>query len=226
MPERGSERLTARVASVRRVEGRQSENVRVAYNEVSSLYRGDDDSPAHHVAWATQLHQRLDASSSVLDLGCGCGVPIARDLVRYGHNVTGVDISDVQVQRAKHLVPTAQFICADATEVSFQSATFDAVVCLYALIHMPLDAQPELISKCAEWLRPGGWLLATTGQSAWTGSEANWLGSTATMWWSQSDAVTYRCWLAEADFEILDEEYVPEGDGGHALFWARRSPIA
>jgi 2-polyprenyl-3-methyl-5-hydroxy-6-metoxy-1,4-benzoquinol methylase len=206
------------------MERRQSENVRLAYNEVSSLYRGDDDSPANHVAWATELHHRLDASSSVLDLGCGCGVPVARDLVRYGHNVTGVDISDVQIQRAKRLVPAAQFICADATEVSFQSASFDAVVCLYALIHMPLDAQPELISKCVDWLRPNGWLLATTGQSAWTGSQANWLGGTATIRWSHADALTYRRWLAEAGLEILEQEFVPEGDGGHALFWGRRSP--
>ena len=49
-------------------------------------------------------------------------------------------------------------------------ASFDAVVCLYAIIHVPLDLQPALISNIATWLRPGGWLLMTAGQDAWTGT--------------------------------------------------------
>lgn len=106
----------------------------------------------------------------------------------------------------------------------FPPGSFDAVVCLYALIHMPFDEQPRLLRRIAGWLRPGGWLLATTGQDAWTGSEDNWLGGHATMWWSQADAATYRSWLQQAGLEIIDQRFVPEGDGGHALFWARRRP--
>lgn len=200
-----------------------SESVRLAYNEVSLLYRGDADSPENYVAWVAELHQKLRASSDVLDLGCGCGVPVARDLARDGHNVTGVDISDVQIARAQQLVPNASFIRADATAVSFMPGSFDAVVCLYALIHMPLDAQPGLIARCAGWLRPGGWLLATTGQRRWTGSEANWLGGTATMFWSHADAATYRRWFIDAGLEIVQQQFVPEGNGGHALFWAHRA---
>ncbi len=83
--------------------------------------------------------------------------------------MTGVDISDVQVERARQLVPGAVFLRADATEAGFPPGTFDAVVCLYALIHMPLDRQPRLLRDIARWLRPGGWLLATTGQDAWNG---------------------------------------------------------
>jgi hypothetical protein len=32
-------------------------------------------------------------------------------------------------------------------------------------------------------------LLATTGWTAWTGTEDNWLGGPAPMWWSQADAL-------------------------------------
>ncbi|MGA9312441.1 MAG: class I SAM-dependent methyltransferase [Pseudonocardiaceae bacterium] len=77
--------------------------------------------------------------------------------------VTGVDLSDVQICRARQLVPSATFIRADATTVNFPTASFDAVVCLYALIHMPLDEQPPLVARIATWLRPNGWFLATTG---------------------------------------------------------------
>ena len=43
------------------------------------------------------------------------------------------------------------------------------------------------------------------------------------MWWSHADVATYRRWLRQAGFVVLREEYVPEGDGGHSLFWARRT---
>lgn len=198
--------------------------MRAAYNEVSKLYRGDTDSPENHVAWTRDLSRRLQDPGDVLDLGCGCGIPVARDLANDGHTVTGIDISDVQIERARQLVPEASFVRADAAAVSFEPRSFDAIVCLYALIHMPLEAQPGLIARCANWLRPGGWLLATTGQRQWTGTEANWLGGTATMHWSHTDAGTYGDWLTQAGFTVVEQHFVPEGDGGHALFWAQLPP--
>jgi len=66
-------------------------------------------------------------------------VPLARDLAAGGYGVTGVDLSAVQVGRARQLVPAARFLHADATQVSFPAASFDAVASLYALIHMPVD---------------------------------------------------------------------------------------
>jgi cyclopropane fatty-acyl-phospholipid synthase-like methyltransferase len=42
---------------------------------------------------------RVSAGSAVLDLGGGCGVPVARRLApRYA--MTGVDLSPVQIERA------------------------------------------------------------------------------------------------------------------------------
>lgn len=165
----------------------------------------------------------LPGRGHVLDIGCGCGVPMARGLAAAGHDVTGVDVSDVQIERARSLVSGATFVRADAMALDFPDESFDAVVCLYALIHMPLDRQPGLLRGIGRWLRPGGWLLATTGQDAWTGTEDNWLGGPAAMWWSQADAATYRTWLQRSGLTVTDQRFVPDGDSGHALFWARRS---
>jgi SAM-dependent methyltransferase len=149
------------------------------------------------------------------------------EMVRSGYNaISGAYRSDddIQIERARRLVPGAVFLCADAAETDFPPGSFDAVVCLYALIHMPLDRQPLLLRDIVRWLRPGGWLLAVTGQDAWTGTEDNWLGGTAPMWWSHADAATYRTWLTQAGMEVTSQQFVPEGDGGHALFWARLKP--
>ena len=69
--------------------------------------------------------------------------------------------------------------------------------------------------------RRGGWLLTVTGQGAWAGVEDNWLGGPAAMAWSHADAATYRSWLEQAGLEVAAQDFVPEGDVGHALFWAR-----
>jgi SAM-dependent methyltransferase len=199
--------------------------VRFGYNELSRHYRGDDDTPHEYHHWLADLQGRIPQHGQILDIGCGCGVPVARYLAAAGHQVTGVDISDVQIERARQLVPGGTFIRADITATDFPPDSFDAVVCLYALIHLPLDHQPQVLRDIARWLRPGGWLLATTGQDAWTGTEDNWLGGTATMWWSHTDAATYRSWIGQAGLEITSQQFVPEGDSGHALFWARARQV-
>ncbi len=91
---------------------------------------------------------------------------------------------------------------------------------LYLIIHLPLEVQPVLIRRVASWLRPGGLLLITAGTKAWTGSEDGWLGTSATMWWSQADASTYRTWMETAGFVIDHETIVPDGSSEHSLFWA------
>jgi 2-polyprenyl-3-methyl-5-hydroxy-6-metoxy-1,4-benzoquinol methylase len=196
--------------------------VRRGYDALSYRYRGDDEEPEHYATWLARLRERVPASGAVPDPGCGWGVTLARDLAAAGYQVTGVDLSAVQVERARQLVPAARFLHADAAQVRFPSSSFDAVVSLYALIHMPLAEQPSLLGRIGRWLRPGGWLLATTGHRAWTGTEDGWLGGEAPMWWSHADAATYRTWIEQAGLSVVSEEVVPEGDGAHALFWARR----
>jgi len=197
--------------------------VRRGYDAVSHRYRRDADSDVgERRAWIARLVAQLPPGASVLDLGCGCGIPVSRDLAAAGLSVTGVDLSDVQIGRAREFVPSARFLRADASDVDFPPDTFDAVVCLYMLIHLPLDEQPPVLAKVASWLLPGGRFVATTGHRAWTGTEENWLGGGAPMWWSHGDAATYREWLANAGFTLDAEEFVPEGDGGHTLFWCRR----
>lgn len=196
------------------------ELVRSGYDALSLRYRADDADAGDYAPWLATLRAKLPAGGRVLDAGCGCGVPIARDLAAAGYRVTGVDVSDVQIQRARRLVPGADFIRADLTEVDFAPGSFDAVVALYSIIHVPLAAQPALLASFGRWLAADGVLLITAGSTAWTGTETGWLGGSATMWWSHADAPTYHRWLTDAGLRVEAESFVPEGDGGHSLFWA------
>jgi len=197
------------------------EVVRSGYDAVSERYRADDDSPAEYEAWLHTLTERLPAHADVLDLGCGCGLPMTRRLTDLRYQVLGVDTSRVQIDRARQLVPAARFIQADASDMQFEPGSFDAIVCLFMLIHLPQHEQKALVQSFRTWLRPQGVVVATVGARASTGEEADWLGGGAPMWWSNPGAETYRGWLANAGFMIEQDEFVPEGNSGHQLFIAR-----
>ncbi len=202
------------------------EVVRRGYDAASLRYRADDAGAEEYAPWIAELLATLPSRGRVLDIGCGCGIPVARDLTAAGHAVTGVDVSEVQIQRARRLVPDATFVRADATALQLPPRSYDAVIALYSVIHVPLSAQPALLASIADWLVTDGLLLLSAGWRAWTGSESNWLGGDATMWWSHTDASTYRQWLDQAGFQVMREEFVPEGTSRHSLFWARRTAVA
>jgi cyclopropane fatty-acyl-phospholipid synthase-like methyltransferase len=161
----------------------------------------------------------LQDGDPVLDLGCGCGIP-ATALLANRFSVTGVDLSPVQVERARQLVPTARFYCADMMEIDLPAASFAAIVSFFAIIHVPVEEQPGLFKKLHDWLRPGGYLLATVGAGAWTGVAEDWYG--APMYWSHTDRDTYVEWLERTGFQVRWTRFIPEGTGGHTLLLAAR----
>jgi ubiquinone/menaquinone biosynthesis C-methylase UbiE len=202
--------------------------VAAGYNIACTAYNATRDSTreADYRAWLKPICREMAPGAHVLDLGCGCGVPASRILAeRFA--VTGVDISPVQIGQAQSLVPHAKFVVGDMTSVSFESATFDAVVSLYAIIHVPLDEQFPLIQSIYRWLLEAGMAVLIVGSRAWTGTEKNWLGvKGATMFWSHADAGTYRDWFERVGFTIVEETFVPdpliEGRGGHQKFLLKK----
>ncbi|MFI5413690.1 MAG: class I SAM-dependent methyltransferase [Candidatus Lutacidiplasmatales archaeon] len=208
------------------------EVVRSGWNRVSYRYRPSSDTSdcfghteTSYRRWLSPILSQLEAGSEVLDLGSGTGDPVAR-ILSARFRVTGVDLSDVQVHRARQLVPRARFVRGDMTDIEFTTHRFGAVTALYSVIHVPRREHRALLRKVARWLSPGGWFLAILGRSSYEGYEAGWLGCDARMFWSHYDATTYRRWLGAEGFRIVREEYVPEGAGGHQMFLAmtERSP--
>ena len=205
---------------------RQRELVRRGYDAISVAYRSDDGAPgrssgedvSRYGGWVTELADLLPAGATVLDLGCGAGIPATQQLAGHGLRVVGVDFSAVQLARARRLVPAARLVQADMTTLHLRPASLDAVVSFYALIHVPLIDQQALFPRIRNWLRPGGYLLAIVGANRWTGTE-RYLG--ADMFWDHADTATYLRWFAAAWLAPVWHRFIPEGDGGHGLILAR-----
>ncbi|MBV7338117.1 methyltransferase domain-containing protein [Chloroflexi bacterium TSY] len=161
------------------------------------------------------LTETLNDRSEVLELGCATGAVITEQLAEH-YQVTGVDISAKQIDRARERIPNARFIHADMTQLDFPPNCFDAVVALFSIIHVPRQEEPILLSKIASWLRPGGLFVASLGANASEGGyEEDWLG--APMYWSHYDSATNVRLIEAADLEIVLAQEETQEEFGEAV---------
>jgi SAM-dependent methyltransferase len=109
------------------------------YDEVANVYLERFGASTVRQKWVGRLIEGLPAGGGrVLDLGCGAGIPVARDLTALGHAVIGVDGSAQQVAKARRNVPSAVFLEADMCALKFEVGSFDAVPSIQSRIsHRP-----------------------------------------------------------------------------------------
>jgi ubiquinone/menaquinone biosynthesis C-methylase UbiE len=104
---------------------------------------------------------QLDATSNVLDVGCGGGNTACLIAQQYGSRVQGIDISEVMVAKAKRrarrqgLADTVEFRVADAFELPFEDDRFDVVIVESVLMPLPGD-KGQALAEMVRVVRPGG----------------------------------------------------------------------
>lgn len=167
--------------------------------------------------WIDELVGRLPAEPVVLELGCGSG-SYATSVFGERGDLLGIDISAEQVRRARHRYPGARFIEADFTMVDLDPNSFDAVVSVYVLNHVPRADLPVLLTTITEWLKSGGHFLASFGRSGGEGVEDEWLG--VPMFFASYTESENRQLVQAAGLEIERDEVIAivEPDHGEARF--------
>ncbi|MFD1156470.1 class I SAM-dependent methyltransferase [Roseovarius aestuarii] len=116
----------------------------------------------------------LQPRERVLDIGCGTGASsmAAAGIVGTGGHVTGADISQIMLDRARDRAAQAgmgniDFIAGDAQTHPFDDAAFDRVISRFGV--MFFDDSVAAFRNIARTLKPGGTMVFL----AWSGLAGN-----------------------------------------------------
>lgn len=103
----------------------------------------------------------IPQNSTILDLGCGTGIPITKVLVENNMKVYGIDASPTLVIEFQKNFPSIP-VESDAVENSkFFNIKFDAIIAWGLIFLLSSDTQIKLLKKISKSLNPGGKLLFT-----------------------------------------------------------------
>jgi SAM-dependent methyltransferase len=210
-----------------------------SYDAIADTYNAnftkpDDPVRLHYLGLLlSQLSNNVEDTASVLELGCGAGVPATKHLLEFKNpviQVTGNDLSTSQLDLArKNLAEYSDrliLIEGDMTTLSFPNRTFDAVAGFYSVIHLPREEQTQLVRNIATWLKPDGLLLANFAVDVSSKIvEENWLGKDkGWMYWSSWGEEGSLKMLKDAGFRILFRETKQvEGDANFVWLLAERT---
>jgi len=183
-----------------------------AYDHIAQWYLEwvqSDRSPRER--YTRKLLDSLPPSPSVLELGCGPGVPVLSMLVDHGAQVTANDISAKQIEMAKARCPRATFVAGNMTTLLFKPESFQGVLSFYTLFHLPRSQLRDMLVNIYSWLEPGGLFAFNLAGIDEEEIHGEMMGFG--MFWS-SYGVHKNCeMLEQVGFELLEVERVKAGDG-------------
>jgi len=165
--------------------------------------------------------KRLEPGSAILDVGCGSGY-IASILENEGFKVTGIDISTKMLELAKANAPRSTFLRMDMKRLDFPKESFDGIICLYSIFHVPRRYHLEILKRFRRVLRQKGLLAIHMGWGEWVGVEENWLGGGAPMYWSHYSRGKNLTLIRRAKFDVILSKASKQKDGTHLFVLAQK----
>lgn len=126
-----------------------------AFDAIGERYDEAFPEKGGQLAAGAWLVSQLETGARVLDIGCGTGVPTARDLYTAGMSVVGVDISAQMLDLARRNVPAAEFHQRDALGLDSSLGSFGGAVSFFSLLMLPRTEIPPALSLVHDRLEPG-----------------------------------------------------------------------
>ena len=116
-------------------------------------------------AWLDLFLSLIPVHSTLLDLGCGSGKPIADYLIQQGHTLIGVDSSDVMIAMAQKNFPKQTWVQADMRTVELDQK-FNAILAWDSFFHLTPDDQRQIFAQFAQFSVTNTALMFTSGPMA------------------------------------------------------------
>lgn len=94
------------------------------------------------------LKRELENCNSVLDLGCGSDSPIKYCNV---YHSVGVDSFKPSIRASKKKRIHSEYILSDIRKINFKPSSFDAVILIEVLEHLPKKDGERMLEKAETW---------------------------------------------------------------------------
>lgn len=169
-------------------------------------------------AWIERFAGLLDPGATVLDIGCGSGEPIAVDLVRRGHPVTGIDSSPEMIALFRANLPDQAAVVADMRSLSLDG-TFGGLIAWDSFFHLAPDDQRPMFLVFSDHARTGAPLLFTSGPAF---GEAIGTLEGEPLYHASLGPEEYRLLLDRNGFDVVAHIAEDPGCGGRTVWLARR----
>ncbi|HVE44866.1 MAG TPA: class I SAM-dependent methyltransferase [Gammaproteobacteria bacterium] len=142
---------------------RNKEKVYESYNEIVDWFDDARTKTLMESGYLNLIVDSVPAGSSVLDLGCGTGEPIAQFFIEKGFKITGVDGSEKMIELCKKRYPNEQWIVSDMRDIKLNQQ-FDVVLAWHSFFHLDHDSQRKMFKIFDVHIKPGGILAFTSGE--------------------------------------------------------------
>lgn len=169
-------------------------------------------------AWLDRFLGLLSPNPSVLDLGCGPGVPIARYLIEKHCRVTGADTSSAMIGMCAGRFPSHHWRVADMRTLELKR-TFDGIMAWDSFFHLPQADQRRMFPIFNRHAAAGAALMFTSGPAA--GEQ---LGSYQgePLYHASLDSGEYRRLLRDNGFGVVEHVVEDPTCGLHTVWLAQR----
>lgn len=191
--------------------------VRDGYDAIVADYAEARTEGGRGTELVADLARGLPVGALVLDAGCGGDGPATTELDRE-HEVVGLDVSRMQLDRLRDHVRGVSPLQGDLTDLPFRDGQFDGLVSAHAVIHVPRAQHGTVLREFHRVLRPGGEALIVLGTEAWEGRNPDWLDTGEEMFWSFYGSERSLELVVDAGFELQIAETVDDALGGDFLF--------
>jgi SAM-dependent methyltransferase len=169
-------------------------------------------------AWIERFAGLLVPAATVLDIGCGSGEPIAVDLIRRGHPVTGIDSSPEMIALFRANPPDQAAAVADMRSLSLDSK-FGGLIAWDSFFHLTPDDQRLMFPVFRDHARTGAPLLFTSGPAF---GEAIGTLEGEPLYHASLGPEEYRLLLDRNGFDVVAHIAEDPDCDGHTVWLARR----
>jgi len=197
--------------------------VRAGYDAIADRYLDARRRGVDQISLLAEFIRALPVGATVLDAGCGAGVPITAHLASM-FRVLGVDFSPAQLRLARRLVPGACFVRQDISALGVASTSIHGVCSFYSIIHIPRVLHNRVLCNLYRILKPGGVAFLCLGAGDLPEDIAEYEG--VPMFWSHFDASTNLRMLSRVGFAVMRHDLVsdPIDAAGSHLFVLAKKP--